>query len=161
MLLVLLGGEFSMVLEAGDEAPVVSAKNQDGESVEVKYDSPTVLYFYPADDTPGCTTEAEQFQKESDVYDEAGVDLYGVSLDTVESHKKFAEKYDLKFDLLADPDAEIAEEFGVSVNQGTASRVTFVIVDGHVHEIYETVSPDGHARDVLMQLLDDGIVSLQ
>jgi peroxiredoxin Q/BCP len=149
------------VLDVGEEAPVVSAKNQNGETVELRYDVPTVVYFYPADDTPGCTTEAKQFQTERDVYDEAGVDVYGVSLDTVESHKKFAEKYDFQFDLLADPDAEIADSFGVPVNQGTANRVTVVIVDGRVHKVYEDVAPDGHAREVLKELMDEGVVGLQ
>jgi peroxiredoxin Q/BCP len=148
------------VLNAGEDAPRVSAKNQNGETVELRYDVPTVVYFYPKDDTPGCTTEAQQFQRELGTYREAGVDVVGVSTDSVDSHRKFADDYDLDFDLLADPDGEIARKFGVPVNQGTTDRVTVVIVDGRIHDVYEDVSPDGHARDILKQLIDDGVVSL-
>ncbi len=149
------------MLEKGDNAPSVSAPNQDGETVEPSFDGPTVLYFYPKDDTPGCTTEANQFQKEQETYEDAGVDVYGVSTDDVDSHRAFADKYDIEFDLLADPDGEIAEKFGVEVSGGTTGRTTFVLVGGEVHRVYSSVNPDGHARDVLMDLLDDGLVELE
>jgi len=149
------------MLEKGDNAPSVSAPNQDGETVEPSFDGPTVLYFYPKDDTPGCTTEANQFQKEQETYEDAGVDVYGVSTDDVDSHRAFADKYDIEFDLLADPDGEIAEKFGVEVSGGTTGRTTFVLVGGEVHRVYSSVNPDGHAREVLMDLLDDGLVELE
>lgn len=149
-----------MTLSEGDEAPDVEALNQDGETVTVNYEHPTVVYFYPKDDTPGCTTEAKGFEKEAEEYDDAGVSVYGVSTDGVDAHCDFAEEQGLSFDLLADPDAEVAEAFGVSTDGGYADRVTFVVVDGTVERVYENVSPDGHGRDVLLDIIDDGFVSL-
>jgi peroxiredoxin Q/BCP len=149
-----------MTISEGDDAPTVEASNQDGETVTVRCDEPTVVYFYPRDDTPGCTTEAKGFEKEYDEYEAAGVRIYGVSTDDVDSHCDFAQEYGLSFDLLADPDGEVAEEFGVSADNGYADRVTFVVVDGTVEGVYESVSPDGHGRDVLLDLIEDGVVSL-
>ncbi len=151
-----------MPLSVGDPVPTVSAPNQHGETVTVGFDQPTVLYFYPRDDTPGCTTEAEQFSMELDAYRDAGVAVYGVSTDTVESHADFAEAHGIEFDLLADPDAEIAAAFDVEVDASrhAAARTTFVVVDGSVHAVYTGVDPDGHARDVLFDLLEAGVVTL-
>ena len=148
------------MLQPGDPAPDVSAPNQRGETVSPDFEEPTVCYFYPEDGTPGCTTEAAQFVAERDVYEEAGVAVYGVSADAVESHREFADEQDVWFDLLADPDGEVAEAFGVELQQGRAPRTTFVLADGEVRRVYEGVDPDGHARDVLMDLLDDGVVEL-
>ncbi len=148
------------MLSEGDEAPRVEARNQNGETVALGYDAPTVVYFYPKDDTPGCTTEAKGFEREADEYEAAGVEVYGVSTDDVDSHCDFAEEQGLSFDLLADPDAEVAEAFGVSTDGGYADRVTFVVADGVVKRVYENVSPDGHGRDVLLDLIDNGVVSL-
>lgn len=149
-----------MTLDVGDPAPPVQAPNQHGETVTVSDESPVVLYFYPEDDTPGCTTEAEQFNAELDTYDEAGVSVYGVSMDGIDSHASFAETYDLGFELLADPDGEIAEQFGVDTSRGVADRTTFVIHDGKISAVYTGVTPDGHAREVLMDLLDEGLIDL-
>ncbi len=150
-----------MPLAEGAEAPKVSAHNQDGELVKLEFQNPTVLYFYPRDDTPGCTMEAKQFNRELDTYQEAGVTVYGVSMDDVDTHREFAEKYNLEFDLLADPDSEVAEAYKVEKGPGdTTKRTTFVIVDGIIHRVYDGVNPDGHARDVLMELMDEGVVDL-
>lgn len=150
-----------MTLETGDSAPRVEAENQRGETVELDFDEPTVLYFYPRDDTSGCTVEAKQFDAELETYRDAGVAVYGVSTDDVDSHEAFADKYDLGFDLLADPDAEIADAFGVDTSRGAAERTTFVLADGEVQAVYGGVQPDGHARDVLSDMLDDGLVVLE
>lgn len=150
-----------MTLETGADAPRVEAKNQRGEAVALDFDEPTVLYFYPRDDTPGCTTEAEQFDTELETYRDAGVAVYGVSTDDVDSHEAFADKYDLGFDLLADPDAEIADAFDVDTSRGAAERTTFVLADGEVQAVYGGVDPDGHARDVLSDMLDDGLVVIE
>jgi len=80
-----------MPLAAGDDAPTVTARNQDGEEVSPAFEEPTVVYFYPKDDTPGCTVEANQFQRERETYRDAGVDVYGVSVDDVDSHRSFSE----------------------------------------------------------------------
>ena len=150
-----------MTLEVGDAAPAVSAPNQSGEPVEPAFESPTVVYFYPRDDTPGCTVEARQFEAEREAYRAAGVDVYGVSTDGVDSHRDFAESYGLGFDLLADTDGEIAEAFGVAVDpaSGKTERTTVVLADGRVHRVYPGVDPDGHARRVLDDLVDDGLVN--
>jgi peroxiredoxin Q/BCP len=151
-----------MPLQAGDPAPEVSAHNQHGDQVTVPLDGPTVLYFYPRDDTRGCTTEAVQFNAELSAYREAGIDLYGVSVDSVDSHRTFAENNDLAFDLLADPDREIADAYDVPEGPaGTAARTTFVVFGGQVHTVYERVGPDGHAREVLEDLVDAGVVEIQ
>lgn len=150
------------MLEVGEPAPDVTAPNQHGDPVSPAFDDPTVLYFYPADGTPGCTTEAEQFAREREVYDDAGVEVCGVSTDSVDSHREFAADTGVGFDLLADPDGEVAAAFGVerTAPGETTPRTTFVLADGAVHRIYTGVGPDGHARDVLSDLLDDGLVTL-
>lgn len=149
------------MLDAGDPAPEVSAPNQHGETVSVDTAGPTVLYFYPEDGTPGCTTEAEQFVLEREAYEDAGVTVYGVSTDTIESHREFADANDIHFDLLADPDGDVADAFGVerTASGDSTPRTTFVIVDGAVERVYTGVNPDGHARDLLLDLVDDDVVS--
>ncbi|WP_327050786.1 peroxiredoxin [Halomicrococcus gelatinilyticus] len=149
-----------MTLDDGDDAPAVAAQNQHGETVEPDFEEPTVLYFYPRDDTPGCTVEAKQFDKELESYRDADVAVYGVSTDDVDSHEAFADKYDLDFDLLADPDGEVAAAFDVDVDEGYTARTTFVLAHGEVQAAYEGVDPDGHAREVLGDLLDEGLASL-
>lgn len=149
------------MLEAGDPAPDVEAPNQDGESVSPSFDQPTVVYFYPEDGTPGCATEADQFAREADAYADAGVTVYGVSRDDVDSHREFADAHDVPYDLLADPEGDLCEAFSVPLDdRGRAERTTFVLTNGEVKAVYEGVSPDGHARDVMMDMLDDGLAEL-
>jgi peroxiredoxin Q/BCP len=151
-----------MSLSPGDPAPSVSAQNQDGETVRPSFEEPTVVYFYPRDDTPGCTTEATEFTAHLDAYREAGVTVYGVSTDGVDSHAAFAEKHDIEVDLLADPAGEVADAFGVERRRGGATaRTTFVLADGRVHEVYTDVDPSGHAREVLDDLADEGLVAVE
>ncbi len=149
-----------MVRQSGDPAPAVDAPNQHGETVAPDFQQPTVLYFYPKDDTPGCTTEAAQFVAEREAYEDAGVAVYGVSTDSVESHRAFADDQDVWFDLLADPDGEVAEAFDLDLRRGRAPRTTFVLASGEIERVYGDVDPDGHARDVMVDLLDDGLVEL-
>lgn len=149
-----------MPLTPGDPAPAAAAPNQAGEPVELSFDEPTVLFFYPRDGTPGCTTEARQFTAERATYDEAGVEAYGVSTDDVEAHADFAAEEGLGVTLLADPDGELAQAFGVPVENGRAARTTFVLADGEVNRVYQDVRPDGHARRVLEDLLADGLAEL-
>jgi peroxiredoxin Q/BCP len=149
-----------VALATGDLAPRVAAPDQTGEVVEPAFEEPTVLFFYPRDGTTGCTTEARQFTAERPTYDEAGVTAYGVSTDDVDAHAEFAEAEDLSVPLLADPDGELADAFGVPVENGRAARTTFVLADGEVKRVYEDVRPDGHARRVLEDLLDDGLAEL-
>ena len=151
-----------MALSTGDSAPTVSAKNQDGETVSPDFTEPTVVYFYPRDGTPGCELEANQFQAERDSYRDAGMDIYGVSTDDVDSLKEFADDNGLEFDLLADPDGEVADAFDLEVTDDFVGRTTFVLADDEVKAVYdpEDVNPDGHAREVLSESLDSGLVAL-
>lgn len=149
-----------MPLDVGADAPTVTLPNQHDESVEVDTTGPTVLYFYPEDGTPGCTTEAEQFGRERETYGDAGVPVYGVSTDDVDSHAAFAADHDVWFDLLADPDGTAIDAYEVDRDaRDRAVRTTFVLVDGRVHRVYEGVNPDGHAREVLLDLLEEGLVN--
>jgi peroxiredoxin Q/BCP len=147
-----------MALEPGDSVPDVVAENQHGDVVRPDFATPTVLYFYPKDDTPGCATEAGQFEDEIERYEEYGVSVYGVSTDDVESHRAFAEHEGISFDLLADPDGNVADAFGVELVEGHARRTTFVIAHNQVVGLYEGVRPDGHATDVLRDLGETGLL---
>ena len=149
-----------MVLDTGDSVPEVTATTQEGERVTVTFADPTVLFFYPRDGTPGCTTEAKQFDAELETYRDAGVDVYGVSTDDADSHREFAQHENLDVTLLADPDERIAEAFDVPVKDGATERTTFVCAQKQVCGLYEGVSPDGHARNVLKDILDIGLATL-
>jgi peroxiredoxin Q/BCP len=149
-----------MVLEPGDPAPDVTVPNQSGETVTPDWAGVSVVYFYPKDDTQGCTIEANQFQTELDTYREAGVTVYGVSVDDVDSHAAFADDQGLGFDLLADPDGDVVDAFDVDRRRGVAARTTFVVVNGSIQAVYEGVDPDGHAREVLQDLVETGVVTL-
>jgi len=121
---------------------------------------PVVLYFYPKDDTPGCTTEACEFRDAYDRFREQGVEILGVSPDTEASHQKFKSKHELPFTLLADPDHRTAEAYGVwkeKRNYGKTymgvERSTFVIdADGKVARAMRGIRPAGHAAKVLETL---------
>jgi peroxiredoxin Q/BCP len=111
----------------------------------------TVLYFYPKDDTPGCTKEACAFRDRMGDYGEAGIKVYGVSLDSPESHREFREKYDLNFPLLTDENGRAAAALGVLRDNGeVANRVTFLLApDGNIAKVYPEVSPETHADEIL------------
>jgi peroxiredoxin Q/BCP len=117
-----------------------------------------VLYFYPKDDTPGCTTEACNFRDDIFVFRKMGVQILGVSLDDVSSHKEFAEKFSLPFSLLADSTAETAEKYGVVRNLGVAKfakRETFIIdPQGRIAKHYDKVSPDDHSKEIQSDLAE-------
>jgi peroxiredoxin Q/BCP len=143
-----------MVLEEGAPAPDVSAKNQRGETVAPDFEEPTVVYFYPRDGTPGCTLEAREFEVDLERFREAGATVYGVSTDDVGAHREFADEEGLSFDLLADPDAEVADAFDVAVQDDYVDRITFVLADGEVKAVVDadTMNPEGHAEDVLEEI---------
>ena len=146
-------------LEAGDAAPDFSLKDADGSTVSLAdlAGSTTVLYFYPKDDTTGCTAEACEFRDLAPDYDAAGARVIGISPDPVASHARFRDKHGLSFTLLSDPDHELAEAYGVWVEKSMYGRTymgversTFVIgPDGRLtHALYK-VRPQGHASSVL------------
>jgi len=141
-----------MSLEPGTQAPAIEAQDQGGQTVKLDLGKPTVLYFYPKDDTPGCTKEACAFRDDLAAFEARGVQVVGVSTDTVESHKAFADKHALTFPLLADADQEVAAAYGVLGESGHAQRITFIIEDGTVRKVFEHVNPTGHSEQVLKAL---------
>lgn len=139
------------MLESGDEAPEVSAPNQHGETVDLDFSGPTVVYFYPKDFTGGCTIEANDFEEQLPAFEDADVSVYGVSMDDVETHAEFADEEGVTFELLADPEGEVAAAFGVDTDEGYTDRVTFLLDDSEVVDSYdpELADPSGHATEVL------------
>ena len=111
----------------------------------------TVLYFYPADDTPGCTKEACAFRDRMGDYAQAEIQVYGVSLDSPESHREFRAKYNLNFPLLTDEGGRASEALGVlRENRKRTNRVTFLLdPDGKIARVYPEVSPETHADEIL------------
>jgi peroxiredoxin Q/BCP len=111
----------------------------------------TVLYFYPKDDTPGCTKEACAFRDRMDEYTQAGIQVYGVSLDSPESHREFREKYSLNFPLLTDEGGRTSEALGVlREDRKRTKRVTFLLdPEGRISRVYPEVTPDTHAEEIL------------
>jgi peroxiredoxin Q/BCP len=114
---------------------------------------PRVVYFYPKDETPGCTKEACAFRDAFDEYKKRGVALFGVSRDSEESHRKFRENHQLPFYLAADPNGDVQRAYGVPGHVGYASRVTFLVdANGKVLHVWEKVDPAVHSSEVLAEL---------
>lgn len=148
------------MLKKHQQAPQFNAKNQDNEPVSLSDylgKKNVVLYFYPKDDTPGCTIEANQFTQLAEEFAKADTVVIGVSKDSCASHTDFIKKFDLKLDLLADVDGEICENYGVwqereknGVKSMAILRSTFIIdKQGVLIDAAYGVNPDGHAQDVL------------
>ena len=146
----------------GDAAPEFELPDQDGQlhSLEDYRDRWVVLYFYPKDETPGCTTEACEFRDNIFAFRDLNAQILGVSLDDVESHKAFAENHGLPFPLLADVDGVAATAYGVKtrmLGMEIAKRQTFVIgPDGKIAKHYEKVDPSEHSKQVLADLAELG-----
>jgi peroxiredoxin Q/BCP len=147
------------MLKEGTAAPNFTANNANGETVRLKdlRGRKVVLYFYPKDDTPGCTKEACSFRDAFVDFRKRGIDVLGVSVDSEASHKKFTAKYKLPFTLLADPDHSIADAYGVYGEKKYmgrtymgVKRITFLIDEkGKIKKVFEKVKPEEHAREVL------------
>jgi thioredoxin-dependent peroxiredoxin len=154
----------SMIAE-GQEAPDFELTSDAGETVKLSElrGKPVVLYFYPKDDTPGCTTQACGIRDAYGEFERAGAVVLGVSPDNERSHVKFREKYELPFTLLADTEHEVADRYGVwgekkfmGKKYMGVSRSTFVIDEGgKVKKVFEKVTPATHADDVLAALASD------
>jgi thioredoxin-dependent peroxiredoxin len=150
------------MVREGDPAPEFTLESDTGEHVSLAdlRGKPVVLYFYPKDDTPGCTTQACGIRDAYGEFEKAGAVVLGVSPDGVKSHVEFKEKYELPFTLLADPGHELADRFGVWAEKKYmgktymgVSRSTFVIgPDGTVTKVFDDVKPATHADDVLAAL---------
>ena len=150
------------MVEEGKPAPDFELASDSGKPVRLSSlrGKPVVLYFYPKDDTPGCTTQACGIRDAYDKFEQAGAVVLGVSPDSVRNHVKFKEKYNLPFTLLADPEHGLAERYGVWKERNTygkksmgIERSTFVIdAEGNVAKTMRRVRPDTHAADVLAAL---------
>ncbi len=140
------------MLNVGDKAPELSGLDQNGRKISLA-GKKVVLYFYPKDDTPGCTVEACGFRDSGDEIRKRGWEVAGVSADGVLSHKKFEQKYNLNFPMIADPDKELVRKFGVLAPLGYAQRATFLVgANGLVLHVWPKVSPKSHAAEVLAKI---------
>ncbi len=147
------------MIPEGIEAPDFSLPDASGKMVKLSdfAGKTVVLYFYPKDDTPGCTTEACGFRDTSAEYGKLGAVVMGISPDDSESHAKFAKKHKLPFTLLADAGAKVCRDYGVWGERTFmgrkflgVSRTTFIIApDGEVEKIFKNVKPEGHEKEVL------------
>jgi peroxiredoxin Q/BCP len=144
--------------EVGSTAPEFRLQDQAGEwhTLEQYRGKWVALYFYPKDDTPGCTTEACAFRDNIFAFDEIGATIIGVSMDDTASHKDFAEKYSLPFAILSDADGSTAKAYGVLKSMGTfqfAQRQSFIIgPDGAIKKHYAKVNAEKHSEEVLADL---------
>lgn len=139
-------------LAAGSPAPNVTFALSTGESVTLASlkGKPVVVYFYPKDDTPGCTVEAQEIRDLYEQLKQTGATVIGVSADGADSHRAFAEKHGLPFLLASDGAGELAKAFGVPLKNGRASRMSFVIdADGRIKRAFPQVTPKGHAAELL------------
>lgn len=151
-----------MILEAGMKAPDFTLRDGAGQKVSLSdyRGKKVVLYFYPKDNTPGCTRQACAFAGAYAGFRDKGVQVIGVSRDSVESHRKFAEKYSLPFVLLSDPDLQVIQAYGVwgekklygKVSFGV-TRTTFLIDEnGTIQKVMRKVKPDTNAQEILAEL---------
>jgi thioredoxin-dependent peroxiredoxin len=139
--------------KVGDKAPPFEAKDQEGKIwklTDALKESAVLLYFYPKDDTPGCTKEACGFRDRMDVIKKDGVQVLGVSFDTAESHQKFFAKHNLNFPLLVDADGKIADVYGARIaGRNLARRVSFLISkDGRIQRVTDVPSADIHLSEM-------------
>ena len=149
-------------VEAGKKAPLFTLASDGGGKVRLadELGSPIVIYFYPKDDTPGCTVEACAFRDASKKLTKLGAKVYGISPDTAESHDKFRDKFDLNFPLLAEPDLKVAEKYGASGEKNLFGKKSMcirrstIIIDatGKVHKMWKSVKVAGHDEKVLAVL---------
>ena len=143
---------------AGSDAPDFTLPSQDGTPINLRdfRGKWVVLYFYPKDQTPGCSREAHNFQADQTKYAERNAVVLGVSVDSVDSHKKFCAKEGLNFKLLADTDHKVTDSYGSLTNLGLvkfAARHTFLIdPNGKIAKVYTSVDPSKHSEEVLAQL---------
>ncbi len=146
-------------IEEGKKAPAFTLSTDEGKKIKLSdyLGSPVVLYFYPKDDTPGCTKEACAFRDRKAELAALGAVVFGVSADTVESHAKFRDKYELNFPLLADVDHKVAEKYGAWREKNMygkksmgIQRSTFLLdLSGKVAKVWKRVQVDGHDNEVL------------
>jgi thioredoxin-dependent peroxiredoxin len=149
-------------LKAGDKAPDFTGRNQDGNNISLKDFSgkKLILYFYPKDDTSGCTAEACNLNDNLSIWTDKGYEVVGVSPDDVDSHRKFRKKYGLQFDLIADTDKEILQAYDVWGEKNMYGkkymgvlRTTFVIDEkGIIQRVFEKVETKDHTNQIIKNL---------
>jgi len=148
-------------LALGDKAPVFSGLNQNGEQISLAdfKGKKVILYFYPKDNTPGCTAESCNLSDNYQMWLSKGYEVVGVSPDKVASHKKFADKFQFGFNLIADPEAEILQAYGVWGEKSMYGkkymgvlRTTFIIEDGIIREIFDKVDTKNHTDQIIKAL---------
>jgi len=152
------------MISEGESVPKFEAADANGNRVKSTdfKGKKHVIYFYPKDFTPGCTTEADEFSKDYKKFQKEGIEVIGVSPDDVDSHKKFCDKMGIKFPLLADADKEISQKFGVWGKKKFMGheymgvfRSTFLVNQkGKIFKIYPKVKPSGHSKEVLEDFLN-------
>lgn len=150
------------MIERGEKAPDFTLSNQDGNLRKLSdyRGKKVVLYFYPADDTPGCTKEACSFRDNFALFKKKGIEVFGVSVDDEGSHTKFRKKYNLPFDLLADTNKEVVKKYGVWVEKnmygkkkwGTARKTFLIDEEGRISHIFSKVNTEIHADEVMDKL---------
>lgn len=141
-------------LEKGTMAPDFESVDQMGQKVKLSDfgGKVRVVYFYPRDNTPGCTTEACNFRDNYDEYEKRGIKVFGISVDSEKAHKNFSDKYDLPFTLVVDNSKDISSDYGV-MGTSSAKRVTYIIdKEGKIAHVYPKVSPKEHATEVLKKI---------
>ena len=154
------------MIKEGDAAPDFETRDAEGNTVRLSdlRGRKVVLYFYPKDDTPGCTKEACSFRDAHDVYGGKGIKVLGVSTDDEKSHRKFAEKYGLPFTLLADTDHNVADLYGVYGEKqfmgrkymGVARKTFLIDEEGRLRKVFDKVKVDEHADEVLKAFDEPG-----
>ena len=150
------------MLEINDKAPDFELKDKDENTVKLSdfLGKKVVVYFYPKDNTPGCTRQACAFASAFNEYEELGVKVIGISKDGTASHGKFAEKYNLPFILLSDPERNAIEAFGVwqekkmygKVSMGVVRSTFLVDENGYIEKVWKKAKPDTNAQDILEYL---------
>jgi peroxiredoxin Q/BCP len=151
------------MLKAGDKAPDFTLQSDSGEIVSLNQfigKKEVILYFYPKDNTPGCTKEACSFRDSINAFGSKNAEVLGVSPDSVKSHQNFIQKQNLNLTLLSDPDHKVAEAYGAWGEKSMYGkkymgilRTTFVIgKDGKIKKVFEKVKPEGHAEEILNTL---------
>ena len=151
------------MLKVGDKAPDFTLQSDSGKEVSLSQflgKKEVILYFYPKDNTPGCTKEACSFRDSINVFGSKNAEVLGVSPDSVKSHQNFIQKQNLNFTLLSDPDHKVAEAYGAWGKKSMYGkkymgilRTTFVIgKDGKIKKVFEKVKPEGHAEEILNTL---------
>lgn len=141
-------------LKVGDKAPDFELKSTSGSTARLNdyLGKKVVLYFYPKDDTPGCTIEACAFRDDYGKIKDTGGEVIGISVDDIDSHNAFRSKYNLNFPLFSDTGKEVSQKYGV-LGTDKASRATFIIdKEGKIAEIFPKVDPNGHSEAVLSVL---------